>query len=288
MIIYSANNRFVIKLTQLNFYYVAMRVVIVIPLYKQNPKREELASLIQCAKILNNYDICFVTYKELNFSNYKELDNYKKDYQFAYFDKENFSSIESYSKLCLSCDFYKKFDNYDFMFLYQLDGWVFKDELNYWCKQDYDYIGAPWFEGHDSANENSQLVDPSGNGGVSLRRIHKFIKILQNKRKIDNTRIISLAKCRKRYKGFLKPIRKYLDKSNKIKYNKNMNEDYIIVECFNTIDKSFKIAPAEIALKFSFEVFPERLYGMNNNTLPFACHAWEKYNKKFYKDFISF
>lgn len=29
--------------------------------------------------------------------------------------------------------------------IYQLDAWVFNDELSSWCSLGYDYIGAPFF-----------------------------------------------------------------------------------------------------------------------------------------------
>ncbi len=38
--------------------------------------------------------------------------------------------------------FYKQFLNYEYILIYQLDAFVFKDELNY-CSQGIDYVGAP-------------------------------------------------------------------------------------------------------------------------------------------------
>jgi hypothetical protein len=46
----------------------------------------------------------------------------------------------------LSIDFYKRFRDYKFILIYQLDAYVFRDELEYWCEQDYDFIGAPLIE----------------------------------------------------------------------------------------------------------------------------------------------
>ena len=37
------------------------------------------------------------------------------------------------------------------------------------------------------------------------------------------------------------------------------------------------------AIKFSFEVMPSYLYKLNNNVLPFGCHAFEKYESDFWK-----
>ena len=35
------------------------------------------------------------------------------------------------------------------MLIYQLDAFVFQDDLAYWCQQNYDYIGAPWLRDRD-------------------------------------------------------------------------------------------------------------------------------------------
>ena len=49
---------------------------------------------------------------------------------------------------------------------------------------------------------------------------------------------------------------------------------------------SFKIAPVETSSKFSIETNPSHFYTMNNEVLPFGCHAWEKYDPQFWEPFI--
>ena len=71
----------------------------------------------------------------------------------------------------MNYDFYNGFRKYKFMLVHQLDAYVFKDDLLYWTKQGYDYIGAPWFEGMDNAGTNASLLPEIGNGGFSLRKI---------------------------------------------------------------------------------------------------------------------
>lgn len=128
---------------------------------------------------------------------------------------------------------------------------------------------------------------PSGNGGVSLRKIDKFINILSRLNEIENMRLYDFKYFITSNKNFFKQIKKYFAKSNLVKNSiQNVNEDYVIVKFFKKIDKTFSIAPPEIAMYFSFEVLPEKLYEMTRHQLPFACHAWEKYGKDFYKEFI--
>ena len=51
----------------------------------------------------------------------------------------------------------------------------------------------------------------------------------------------------------------------------------------NYTDKLFKVPSNYHALEFSFEAMPSYLYKLNNNVLPFGCHAFEKYETDFWK-----
>ena len=77
---------------------------------------------------------------------------------------------------------------------------------------------------------------------------------------------------------------KYIKK----KLNQGFNED-IIISIFLK-DTQFKpnIPPSHIALNFAFEKYPSDLYKMNNEKLPFGCHAFMKYEyDSFWSNFIS-
>lgn len=89
---------------------------------------------------------------------------------YIFFHENYFKSIDGYNKLMLSPSFYKAFSNYEYILIYQLDAWVFKDELQHWCNQKYDYIGAPIYQ-------NNKLIG-IGNGGFSLRKVDYCLKVL--------------------------------------------------------------------------------------------------------------
>jgi hypothetical protein len=77
-----------------------------------------------------------------------------------------------------SIGFYEVFRQYEYMLIYQLDCWVFRDELEMWCDKGYDYIGAPFFV--------KWFVDRGiyvGNGGFSLRKISNIIEYLKRNNK---------------------------------------------------------------------------------------------------------
>jgi len=271
---------------------------IIIPIYKETLNEYEITSLKQCCLILIKYSIIFVTHKMLNCNIYKNIcDNYKINYKFEYFDKKYFTDISCYNALLLSKIFYKRFINYEYMLIYQLDAYVFRDELEYWCQKGYDYIGAPWL-----SLDNSRIMPVFnkspvvGNGGFSLRKINKFIamhsislNILSlihlfqynyNKISLKSHNNIIYIIPRIIFRPFLN-ILKFLF----FKYDESDNNEDVKWSCL--FSKNGKVPSVSEAMKFSFESFPEYLYQLNNEELPFGCHDWYKYyNYLFYKKHI--
>lgn len=258
------------------------KVCITIPIYKEKMSEVERASLLQCLRVLGKYDIYLFGPTELNMSEYSEL--LKDKFNYVSFDKKWFKSVDSYSTFMLTKEFYEKFVNYEFLLIYQLDAWVFRDELEYWCEQGYDYLGAPWFE---DKTPIAKMRSKAGNGGLSLRNVSACLHAI--KRGAYHTFKQTLDKNDKgntflNVLNFPVVIVSYL--INKIcpkplfKYKKG--EDYVWV-----YETKLKTIPPEIASKFCFEDKPRRLYEMNNRQLPFGCHAFEKIEWDFWKEFIN-
>ena len=158
-----------------------MKCVIVIPVYKPVPEWNETISFNRCLHIFKKHSISIITYKNLDISYYASLLNSSGiNYNIEFFDNDYFRSEVTYSQLLLSKAFYQRFIDYKYMLIYQLDAYVFRDELQYWCNQGYDYIGAPWFEDCSSHEEGAKLWKV-GNGGFSLRKTSRFIQILSYK-----------------------------------------------------------------------------------------------------------
>lgn len=270
------------------------KVAIVIPIYKKQPTQEELISLQQAIKILGNYSLILVCPNSLKIENY--ILNY--DYFLVERFKDSFfKSIDGYNKLMMSKQFYHRFFNYEYILIYQLDAYVFRDELEYWCKLNFDYIGAPWFV-DTKIPVKDQVLYGIGNGGLSLRKvkshynalsffaIHFFLKSLYE----SYTQYLesNLNKF-SRIKFF---ITSYLTRVFFIKNSKyfsiKLNEDKYWCLVVPKINLNFKVAPIEVGIKFSFEENPDILYAMNKNELPFGCHAWARYNKEFWSQFIPY
>jgi hypothetical protein len=58
----------------------------------------------------------------------------------------------------LSEEFYQAFTDFEFMLIYQLDAFVFRDELADWCRSGYEYIGAPWLRDRDFTSWKDETV----------------------------------------------------------------------------------------------------------------------------------
>lgn len=243
---------------------------VAIPLYNPHPTAAERASLRQCLKVLGaNHPIVFFCPKNLDTSFYeKSAREYGVRWANEKFENDYFKSPVTYSKLLLNQDFYIRFIRWEYLLIYQLDCWVFRDELALWCAKGYDYIGAPWFDGYSEAAPDSEILSPSGNGGFSLRKVCSMIGTLN----ILETELIS---------GNENP----LDEDTEFSFI-GQNEDFVIVNLFPRLNTGFKIAPVEDSKRFSFEMFPERLYAQIGR-LPFGCHGYEKYNPEFWAPHLS-
>lgn len=236
---------------------------VIIPVYKTDISDEEMISLKQVSSVLKHYPIVFIAPNGLDLSIYRDI---VPNCKYQYFAKKFFASINGYNSLMLSKVFYYHFLSYDYILIYQLDAFVFKDELKYWCDLGYDYIGSPWKVGENidfieslrkSKNPYFWLInqfrdlgfDFSGNGGFSLRNTSSFYR-------------------------------------NSIWFNSYIsswasNEDLfwgIFVKQFNPF---FKVAPRSISSNFSVEKDV-----IENSSIPFGCHAWEKYNRQFIEWYI--
>jgi hypothetical protein len=271
---------------------------IIIPVYKPSPSTEEISSLKQCLNIFNNYTIIFVTHKKLNFGFYKQLcldNNVKFSYQ--YFSPYYFANIYGYNSLMLSRRFYLYFKKYDYIQVYQLDSYVFSDQLKFWCSQNYDYIGAPWLKKMSQEAPpvfGSEFSLTIGNGGFSLRKTLTFINLCTIKIQLISfilfiNSIFYLIESRSLKSLFYRFLRISSWLPGKIfkklcPLTKN-NEDVI---WSRIISQYGKLPSLDNAVKYSFELYPEYLYELNKQKLPFGCHSWEKDCRfRFWKRFIN-
>lgn len=266
---------------------------VVIPLYKPEPDADERASLAQCCRILGRYPIVLVSPPELDLSPYAAIfEQHNVAFGHIPFDARFFSSIEGYNELMLDPAFYRAFAETEYMLIYQLDAWVFRDELSEWCAKGYDYIGAPWFSKSWMFSSRRKLFSV-GNGGFSLRRVRACIDVLEHKGSFKK-RWIDLFGRRHNY--LIDHLRKLpfsllrkIQFANTVDFFRAINlrrEDMFWGLDTQGTNVPFRVAPLDEAIRFSFERHPSRLFERNGKQLPFGCHAWQRYDADFWKEFI--
>lgn len=269
-------------------------VVVIIPTYKEFDQltSDEILSFHQCYKVLKNYQICIVHSFELNIELYKQYleVHFKKNIYNKSFNNSFFSSISGYNNFMLSTNFYQSFVDFKYLLIYQLDCWVFSDQLKMWCDMGYDYIGAPIFKNFGTYKLGNE-IDVIGNGGFSLRKIRKFLDVLTWKGNVVGFKYFrKLFNQHKNIRSILKMLLGLLGYHNTVPYllrwykKDSINEDVFFSYNFQS-DAIIQIQVPDIAtaIKFSFDRSPQYLYEFNQKQLPFGCHGWNRQDKIYSK-----
>jgi hypothetical protein len=129
----------------------------------------EEISLRQCEKILGHYPIKIILPKGCDNSRYVDI---CPNAIIEYVKPEHLESLRAYNQFRLKPQLYLKNFKYQFVLFYELDSFVFEDQLLEWCDAGYDYIGAPWFKGFHNSLPDAKFIF-GGNGGFSLRNVKK-------------------------------------------------------------------------------------------------------------------
>ena len=266
---------------------------VVIPLYKRTPDADERLSLEQCCRVLGSHNIVLVSPPEIDLSSYTTVfEQYNIRVERFFFDARFFGSIEGYNALMLEPAFYRTFSNTEYILIYQLDAWVFRDELLYWCSKDYDYIGAPWFKRNGLFSSEKKLF-AVGNGGFSLRRVRACLDVLEHRGPFKKRLWDILGKRHNRLIVHLKKLPfsrlRKLRFANTVDFFRAFNLRH--EDLFWGLDTQgsrvpFRVAPLDEAMKFSFEVCPRVLFELNGERLPFGCHAWKRHDPDFWDEII--
>lgn len=253
------------------------KVKIVIPVYKEKLGERELLSLKNNVTVLEKYPVAILAPEGLDVS---DTLKYIPQCEVVYVSDQwlGANGIAGYNNMMLSEEFYRLFQEYEYILICQTDAWIFRDELALWCSKGYDYIGAPWPKrkvytlpvikqflwlrkklfSKEGKLMRQDYFNKVGNGGLSLRRIPSFID----------------------------GCKKYKERADIFKQNRGMlhNEDWF----WALVPKEFKYPSFDEALGFSFDTHPDLCLSMNKGKLPFGCHGWyKKRNYNFWRNYIN-
>jgi hypothetical protein len=263
--------------------------LVVVPFYKQSLTPDEEISLRHLIRILGHHPLNFLSPESL------PIDKKHSEFAVMRFPDRFFEDVASYSQLLLSRIFYETFRQYDYILIYQLDCLVFSDHLAHWCSLNYDYIGAPLFR---SNTDPARGLSRTGNGGLSLRKVESFLKVLNSRRYVERSisfgrELLAAELCDTKE---MPPIWRFIKKIQVLRQIRRgvqwytthytLNEDIFWSDRARMFYPDFKIAPVEEALHFAFEKFPRCCFEQNGRRLPFGCHAWAKYDRVFWEPYL--
>ena len=166
------------------------KIAICIPVHNSRLTKAEINNIRITSKTNQQISKFFILPRSI------KVDFFKKTFpniKIVFFNNKYFSSEMSYNRFLLKKDLYGAFKNYSFLTICQPDAVLIKDisKINL---RFLDYIGAPWKKSYKldifgiyGLNFISKLFFNLfkknllvGNGGLSIRRVSKFLKVTQN------------------------------------------------------------------------------------------------------------
>jgi hypothetical protein len=255
------------------------KVVVLIFTHKARPDLFEKIAFQQCVKVLASHPIVMVCPRGMDVSLYRQM---ARHIEIDEIDAKWFRNLQSYNLLKIHPWLYRRYSNYEFLLTYELDAFVFRDELLEWCEAGWDYIGAPWFE-HDGHWNYSTRFRGVGNSGFSLRRINSILRVSYTLRYQKPMREVVLMWRQ----GILntKGLLGMLTFQNNFFFLLNRfhgHEDVFWGQLVPARFPWFRVPSCEKASEFAFEAMPEFLYVKNSQILPFGCHKWAETHRNFW------
>jgi hypothetical protein len=232
-------------------------IAIVLPIYR--PRLDEvkaLASVDRAIALLHHGDWHLVAPMSL------ETSFYEKRYGKAIvrFPDACLDSVQNYSRLLLTDEFYATFAQYEYMLVTQDDVYVLRDDLAYWQARPFDYIGAPWPMGleevlsmsHKPGIHGHAVTAYVGNGGFSLRRI---------------------AACRQLLAEFAEEA---------AWFRKNGHAEDMFFALFGQFSQQFTLPSLRVAAAFAWDNRLPRMHALCEGQLPMAIHAYYRRDPEFF------
>lgn len=253
-------------------------VKVIIPIYKESLKDWERASLENTMRVLSAYPIVFLTPPRLKIhfltATYPTAEVMEVSSDWLGTRR----GIAGYNEMMMSKAFYDLFADTDYILICHLDAWIFRDELNEWCRAGYDIVAAPWpmrprYE-HFPLKQwlalkhrlcapghivRSHMFGRIGNGGLCLRRVSAF-------RQACTTYAVEI------------------DTFNR--HDDDLHNEDIF---WALVPREFNYPDVATALRFAYDLKPQVCHHLNRGQLPMGCHGFmHKSRIRFWEQFIPF
>lgn len=253
-------------------------IAIVVPTYRDRLTVDEEISLRHLELVLDGRPRYLVAPRSLGPE--------RAGFEVASFDDDYFQSVDSYSRLLLEPSFYRRFEDYEFVLIYQLDCLVFRDELDRFAAAGFDYVGAPWLETRKRPERGFSRV---GNGGLCLRRVEACLRVLETEGPGPRTVSTLLRLARRRepqnWRQRLRVARETAEGVARYRRVYSLNEDHFWCDRAPLFDPQFRVADVATGLAFSFDEAPRFAYSILGG-LPMGCHGWHRRERAFWEPYL--
>lgn len=274
---------------------------VLVPVYQDRFSSVEAAALHVCSKRLDGHAIVILYRRSCcALVVHALVDPHlcaEQQRQYIPVDDSWLASVEAYNSMLLQAWFYQLFTPWDYLLIFQLDAWIFRADLDDWLKKGYTYIGAPWIRDFGDDTPDTGV----GNGGLSLRHVKSFIRILESPLnrycpvfrwqvlawRICLFRRYSMLPLASRPVYFIKRLLLFVLMSfgwrNTLSYFIAINklEDHFFSFFAPLVHRWMHIPGLQEAAQFSIETNPRATWKLAG-ALPFGCHAWQKHDPDFW------
>ncbi len=255
-----------------------IRPVIIVPVHKETPTPAELVSIRQLGRIMTGRKIFVLSPQALNTKSYKDLLPGAEDLKV---DPAWMGSIRAYNQMMIAPMLYRRLRDYTHMLLHEPDAILLRDELDHWCTQPYDYIGAPWLYWDES--EGCAKFGGGANGGLSLcnldamRRVTSSWKRWHSWRHVMGDLVAGAKGDRFKFRrGMVAAYPGGLLRGAHRLYSTGW--DIFWTTVVPPLQPDFRKAPPEVCVHFFWELASYICYEITKHQLPFGLHAWPKYD----------
>lgn len=268
------------------------RVAIMVPVPSPELSADDRVSMRHLRKHLDHHDKFLLVPKGSGI----RIDGFKV----MELDRKHFGSAANHNRMLYRTDFWEKFADYEYVLMYHLDALVFSDQLLEWCDKGLDYIGSPFLICKDAPWVREERC---GNGGFALYRVPSVIKVLWNRYLAEPSKFVEdhcsrliefqnrvIKPMRLAAPAWLKSsappnLRGQIRKMDRAEVNERGNDLFWSDKAKNYLP-GFKVGTLEQGLAFSFEMEPRRCLERTGGRMPFGCHAWARYDRAFWEQYI--
>ena len=250
------------------------QVAVLMPFHKQEMNKYEAVSFKNNCEKLKNYPIYLLLPQKLSAKPFRDV---VPHIQVVYFDDCFFDTYHGSNQFWIQSIVYDYFKDYKYILKCELDAFVIKDELEYWIGCKYDYIGAPWIDKPAYINKVIKSITSS------KHPVFELVKKILSRRTRNREYHIGNGGFSLRKVSSFKMISKMMPMIVPKLHGATIQEDTFWAFYVPSYVPTFQVPNLKTALQFSFETNPRKCFSINENRLPFGCHAWWKYDEEFWR-----